>query len=144
MPHGYCRPLIFLPPDSITLLLPITANGTLSWNINKKLSTILCVTSTIFTKIWYLFLYICLFLPYPFALEMFKYTPWQCNWSIFIFSFDNVWLFQWRFNIRWLPSSFLMGSWVAYLASLNLLLHLMNFNNNFLFVSKHIWWVFNV
>ena len=31
MPHGYWRPLSRLPPISITLLLPTTANGTRSW-----------------------------------------------------------------------------------------------------------------
>ena len=35
MPHGYCRPRIRLPPDSVTVLLPTTANGTLSWNTSN-------------------------------------------------------------------------------------------------------------
>ena len=30
-PHGYCLTRIFLPLDSISLLLPITANGTVIW-----------------------------------------------------------------------------------------------------------------
>jgi hypothetical protein len=97
MPHGYCRPRIFLPPDSITLLLPITANGTLSWNINKILSKILCVTWTIFSKIWYLFLYMPI--PYPFALKMFKYIPWQGKWFLLWNTRGEGWGPIYQFNL---------------------------------------------
>ena len=50
-PHGYTRPLTLRPPESTTVLLPTTANGTRSCKNNNPCQSRVLLTVVIHTEL---------------------------------------------------------------------------------------------